>query len=443
MSDRVELLVIGAGPCGLGAGLGLMASVPSDAWQLVEASPVAGGLAGSATDASGFTWDYGGHVTFSRDRSFVNAMDLLLGEDGWNRLDRRAWAIVEGQWIQYPVQHHWPQRGAIGDTCRHVSPIQTGGNLEDWALGEFGDELVEAFFRPYNEKLWSVPMREIGTQWMEDRVALSARAPTRPWGGNSQFAYPAHGGAGAPWRRLAARLSDAGGRLRYGQTVISVDLARKIARLSDRSEIHFGSLISTMPIDRLVELTEVPAELRGQVHRLKRNRVTVVGVGMQGAPPEDLPEFTWIYAADPELPFYRVSQLSAYSAANTPGASHWSLLVECSAAESGDASPTDSDVLDGLRRVRLLAEDHLCRSIWRAELEYGYPVPTLDRDDLIDPVLAFLEDRGCFSRGRFGDWAYETSGQDQAFQKGLETVSQISGIQVPPASDAMRHLLTQ
>ena len=434
--------MIGAGPCGLGAGLGLTASVPFDSWQLVEATTVAGGLAGSATDSAGFTWDYGGHVTFSRDGAFVDAMDLLLGEEGWNRLDRHAWAVVEGKWIEYPVQQHWRQRGTTRDAQKQARPTLIGGNLEDWALSEFSDELLEAFFRPYNEKLWTVPIRDMGTQWMKDRVARSAPAPKRRWGPNAQFAYPAHGGAGAPWRRLAARLSDAGGRLRHGQKVTSIDIARKIARLHDQSEIHFGSLISTMPIDRLVELTEVPAELRGRVRQLKRNRVTVVGVGMLGEPPEDLPQFTWIYFAGPEVPFYRVSQLSAYSATNTPGPSHWSLLVECSSAESGDAPPTDNDILDALRRVSLVTENHVCQSIWRAELEYGYPIPTLDRDDLIDPVLTYLEERGCFSRGRFGDWAYETSGQDQAFQKGLDTVSELSRTEVPVASDAMRYLLT-
>ena len=72
----------------------------------------------------------------------------------------------------------------------------------------------------------------------------------------------------------------------------------------------------------------------------------------------------------------------------------------------------------------------------------GYPVPTLDRDNLVDPVLTYLEERGCLSRGRFGDWSDETSGQDQAFQKGLETVSQLLGNEVPVASDAMRRLMT-
>lgn len=368
-------------------------------------------------------------------------MDLLLGEDGWNRLDRHAWAVVDGKWIEYPVRQHWPQHAATGNPQRDVSSTPTGGNFEDWAIAEFGHELVEAFFRPYNEKLWTVPIQHMGTQWMKDRVARSAPPPKRPWGPNAQFAYPAHGGAGAPWRRLAERLSDAGAQIRYRHAVTSIDLTRKIARLHDQSEIYFGSLISTMPIDRLVEMTDAPIDLRGRVRQLKRNRVTVVGVGMQGVPPGDLPDFTCAYFADPEIPFYRLSQLSAYSTTNTPGPSHWSLLAECSSSAFGDAVPGDREILDALRRVGLVTENHVCRSIWRAELEYGYPVPTLDRDDLIDPVLALLEKRGCFSRGRFGDWAYETSGQDQAFQKGLATVHQLSGGKVPAAAQAVRHLL--
>ena len=61
--DR-EILIVGAGPTGLGAAWRLAKEDRAD-WLLCEAEPAAGGLAASVTDEHGFTWDLGGHVQFS------------------------------------------------------------------------------------------------------------------------------------------------------------------------------------------------------------------------------------------------------------------------------------------------------------------------------------------------------------------------------------------
>jgi len=59
-----EVLILGAGPCGLGAGLFLKRAGFTD-FQIVEAGSEPGGLARSFVDEKGFTWDIGGHVQFS------------------------------------------------------------------------------------------------------------------------------------------------------------------------------------------------------------------------------------------------------------------------------------------------------------------------------------------------------------------------------------------
>ena len=62
MAER--LVIVGAGPTGLGAAHRLQERGHDD-WVVLETSDGVGGLARSFTDAAGFTYDIGGHVLFS------------------------------------------------------------------------------------------------------------------------------------------------------------------------------------------------------------------------------------------------------------------------------------------------------------------------------------------------------------------------------------------
>lgn len=69
--ERLRVVIIGAGPCGLGAAWRLHElaeqgnqQATNIDWVLLDESPAAGGLASSIVDEQGFTWDLGGHVVF-------------------------------------------------------------------------------------------------------------------------------------------------------------------------------------------------------------------------------------------------------------------------------------------------------------------------------------------------------------------------------------------
>ena len=59
------------------------------------------------------------------------------------------------------------------------------------------------------------------------------------------------------------------------------------------------------------------------------------------------------------------------------------------------------------------------------EAEFGYPIPTLDRDDILNDVLPALEKMNIFSRGRFGGWKYEVANMDHSVMQGVEAVDRI------------------
>ena len=59
--DSRKIIIIGAGPTGLGAAYRLN-ELGHQNWVLLEKNDYVGGLSASFVDDAGFTWDVGGHV---------------------------------------------------------------------------------------------------------------------------------------------------------------------------------------------------------------------------------------------------------------------------------------------------------------------------------------------------------------------------------------------
>ena len=62
--EKVEILIVGSGPTGLGAATRLNQLGKSD-WLVIDQAEEAGGLACTDVTPEGFLFDMGGHVIFS------------------------------------------------------------------------------------------------------------------------------------------------------------------------------------------------------------------------------------------------------------------------------------------------------------------------------------------------------------------------------------------
>src|SRR5262249_27618042 len=81
--------------------------------------------------------------------------------------------------------------------------------------------------------------------------------------------------------------------------------------------------------------------------------------------------------------------------------------------------------IKGLEANKLLGAGNKIISKWLYSAEYGYPTPSLERDEILKDVISTLDAIGAFSRGRFGGWKYEVSNQDHSFMQGVEWVNRI------------------
>ena len=48
-------------------------------------------------------------------------------------------------------------------------------------------------------------------------------------------------------------------------------------------------------------------------------------------------------------------------------------------------------------------------------MTHGFPVPTVDRDEVVSESLSWLRERNVWSRGRFGAFKYEVGNADHCF----------------------------
>jgi len=443
---NVRHLIVGAGPTGLGAAWRLEQRGISD-WLVLEAGAVAGGLAQSIVDEHGFTWDLGGHVQFSHYEVFDQLMDDLLGVDGWLYHDRESWVWVRGRFVPYPFQlnlHRLPDtdrdvclRG-LEQAAETASTCAKPRNFGEWIVQTFGTGIAEVFMRPYNQKVWARNPELMDCQWIGDRVAVADLARVREnvrhgrddvsWGPNNRFRFPRHGGTGAVWQALARRVTAPrarAGRVMFGAAVRHVDTRERRVALTDGREFAYEQLISTMPLDRLVAMSDLARELGAAVHDLDYSSTHVIGVALHGAPPPALAGKCWMYFPESNCPFYRVTHFSHYSPNNVPDPStQWSLMAEVSESSHRpvDNDRVVADVVRGLIATSLVSSERQVHHTWHTRLEHGYPVPSLNRDRGLDGIQAMLRARDVYSRGRFGAWKYEVSNQDHSFAQGVEAV---------------------
>ena len=287
---------------------------------------------------------------------------------------------------------------------------------------------------PYNRKIWAYDPSELAAQWMGERVAtvdlsrvlrnLVRKKDDVSWGPNATFRFPARRDR-RHLARACARLPQ--NKVHLGRKAVGINTAQRTLQFADGQTVDYDALISTMPVDRLLSISDRP-DLGKISAQLKHSSTHVVGVGMQGQPPPSLATKCWIYFPEPEFPFYRVTVFSNYSSNNVPKpGQQWLLMAEVSESpqKAGDYAAVVEQVVAGLRLAKLIPLGADVCSTWHRRLEYGYPTPSRDREAILEELQPNLEAMGIYSRGRFGAWKYEVSNQDHCLMQGIEAVDQI------------------
>jgi protoporphyrinogen oxidase len=315
MSDNV--VIIGAGPAGLTAGLELVRAGRRNV-TILEATQDIGGLSKTVNYKSNRI-DIGGHRFFSKsdwvmdwwrdilpvampndasgEQSFrlaYQGSQRLLGRSSIqgresdesvmlvrNRLSRIYW---NGKFFDYPLKPGLDMATKLGPTkCLRLGasylrsslqPIAPERTLEDFFINRFGRALYEQFFKEYTEKIWGVPCHEISAAWGAQRIkslsigkalvhalrkSVTKDAAAEQTSLIEHFLYPKYG-PGQMWETVAKRFVEQGGQIVHGAPVHAIErndnrVSGVRARRADGTELTLPAahVVSTMPVRELAQ----------------------------------------------------------------------------------------------------------------------------------------------------------------------------------------------
>lgn len=437
----MKILILGTGPCGLGAGYHLQ-QLGYTNWMLFERNAHVGGLSASFRDSKGFTWDVGGHVLFSHYPYFDKAVADALG-DAYYEHQRESWVRIMQRWVPYPFQNNvrYLPDEALAECIDGLRNLKgepsTAENFRGWMAAVFGAGIVKYFMEPYNCKVWGVPLESMSKEWIAERVSvvdlariegnIAAQRDELSWGPNNTFRFPKHGGTGAIYEGIAAGFRE---RIHLNHEMRSIDLDHKCVTFVNGRVESYDLLINTTPLDLLVKsCSSVPENVRTAADDLVHNSGLIVGLGFKGKRDDSK---CWMYFPESNCPFYRVTNFHNYSPYNVPDGdinNHFSLMCETtySTHKLEDREMIVDETVAGLINSGMINESERERIVSRflIDIPYSYPVPTINRDRALDVIQPYLESKGVYSSGRFGAWKYEEGNMDHSFMQGVEAVESI------------------
>jgi protoporphyrinogen oxidase len=425
MSDA-PIVILGAGPAGLAAALALGADAV-----VLDRRPAVGGLTGSV-EIDGAVFDVGGH---SFHTPHPEVRQLVFEALAMHEQQRDARCHALGTTIPYPFQRYFralPDPAVVDECERGLREADGGAGAPDLAAylaRRFGAGIARHFLLPYNRKLWGCDLAHLTPAWAGERIAAPDGVPERFDAGNgartplqddTTVAYPARGGFGEIAQALSRRVRD----LRLGAGVTRIEPARAELVTASGDVMRWRCLVSTLPLNELVKITAgVPAALRDDAARLEhlslRLVFVVIGHRLDTA-------MQRLYTADPGVAAHKIV-LNHNSSPYLRGRPHHGIAGEISYSEHKPLPRADvtRGFVRSLRELGLVRSAREVRRVSAIDVQYAYPLPTLDRDAIVARLKEWLEAQRIYSVGRFGEWAYINS--DEAMHRGLALARRLDG----------------
>lgn len=409
----------------------------------IEREFTLGGLLRSEV-IKGFTFDIAGsHIIFSRNNESLQEIKAFL-DGNIVKHYRKTFVLINNTPVPYPFENGLSMLPPSMRAEILVSFIEAllevyrnpgwrPRNLREWIYGYFGKEIARLYLEPYNEKIWKRPLDEVDVDWVfipgrlpvpdwRDVVRSGAGVPTEGYREQAIFYYPLRGGVQALYDSVLEKVSSMGLRLVRGIEV------REVRRVEDRwivNGVFEGrKLISTIPLNELVEAMAAQEDIVKIAKHLDYNSLAVVGVALEGK----APDMHWVYVPDRSIAFHRYSWISNYSPYNTPDPNRYSsILVEISIPPAIEVNPERlvEESLEGLKKLGVISEsggEILFSKLWVHR--YAYPLHTIQSNKARERLMEFIRESGVMVLGRWGTWRYLNT--DKILEESLRLVTNIN-----------------
>lgn len=429
--SNIDVLIVGAGLAGLSTAWYLRNSGKS--MRLIEASGHVGGLT-ATQEKDGFLFDHTGHLLHLRDEFIKKWVleDLFKGDIPRIARESRVWS--QGVYTRYPFQantYGLPQK--VADECikgylqvLENPPKKKIRTAEDFIYHHFGKGFAKYFMIPYNQKIWGVHPKNMSAAWgerfvpipkKEDVLAGAKPDSTREIGYNASFLYPRHG-----MGELSVRMHEAVKNhvsIEFKISLISVDVKKKIARLSNGEQVRYKHLVNTIPLKELFGVIKgAPLSVTKKARLLKSRSLWYLNVALKKKTPHT---YHWVYVPSMKVPFYRVGVYSNLSDALVPPGKS-SLYVEL--VNKPYSPKILPKVISELVAMGLIKNKSGIDFVFPQFVKHAYVIYDKNYAKITPALHKFLNEQDILSIGRYGAWHY--SSMEDAIRMGRETAEKIA-----------------
>lgn len=370
--NKESIIILGAGIGGLS--VGYLLKNQDQTFTIYESSTHYGGLARS------FRWhgvmcDLAPHRLYTQDEALLAELRGLVD---YQRQSRKSLIYLQGHWINDPVNPvQLIKKMPFGLSCKllvswvtaKLSSNKEPHSFKDFVDQQFGSELNKLFFKPYVEKLFGVPAKEISSEWGRKKVRVSGLTSILKRTSKiyfDQFYYPISDGYGALVDHLYASIQD---NVFLENTVLSIEHTSqgdyKLAIRNAAGEISYhqtSMLVSTIPMPALCEMLGYDINLK-----YKSARLFYLLIGRAKVMSEH-----WRYFIEENICLNRVSEFKNFSSDHDAP----NQTVLCTEVTDEKVAGS-SVVIEHLEKIGLIKAEEVL-DIKEIYLPQAYPIYSLD-----------------------------------------------------------------
>lgn len=382
---KFRYIILGAGASGLSLAHALIhKGVCHREILVLEAQAEAGGLCRSAM-VDGAPLDCGGgHFLDVRRKEVLDFLFSFMPAEEWDTYNRVAKICLRGQEIDHPLEGNLWQLSKADQVDYLESIARTGSvsgdsmpdDFESWVRWKLGERIANEYMLPYNHKIWSMELAQLGTYWLYKLPDVSFRDSLRsclegkPFGAlpaHGIFYYPKKYGYGEVWRRMGEALGD---QLKLNCPVTKIDIPNRVINGAYKADV----IISTIPWTVWSHLSILPDVVAGAIRELKHASIDVTYW------PANLKTAAhWLYEPREDIDYHRILVRHNFC----PGArGYW--------------TETNSKRSNATQNIRF-------------RNEYAYPVNTRNKPIAIKIVMDWARSQSIIGAGRWGCWEHMNS----------------------------------
>lgn len=409
----IEIAIIGAGISGLSAARILEKKYRV---KIFERGSKPGGLVKCDRINDNLFHRVGGHVFNSRNPEVLDWFwSFFDREKEFLKARRNAKILFQGKLIGYPIENYLHQLdkdfvSAVLDDflspAYQPAPPFSYPDFASFLRSNFGETLYEAYFKPYNEKIWNTDLKNIPLNWLHGKLPMpnlkemllsNMVLQEESEMVHATFYYAKEGGS----QYIADRLAE-GLNIEFNSDINAIRKTEEGFMVG--KEGPFRNIVFTGDVRKISTVfpgLRPASELSEALQDLPSNGTSNLFCET------DPGEISWLYLPGPETPAHRIIYTGTFAESNNRGSSRHTCVVEFSGKYSfAEMSEAVKSLPGNLKPMD-----------WNYEPN-SYILHNHATAELIQKAKQDLKSEGVYLLGRFAEWEYYN--MDKAIEAAMQ-----------------------